>query len=65
MGHLTFDQLDIRMLGDDAALVLGRWRLDRTPDSVGGNVSLLMRVIDGQWRITHDHTSVSPPEAPP
>jgi ketosteroid isomerase-like protein len=57
MGQLTFSELQIRMVASQCALVLGRWQLDRAPDPVGGNFSLVMRVIDGQWRIVHDHTS--------
>jgi uncharacterized protein (TIGR02246 family) len=57
MGRLTFSELQVRMLCPEAALVLGRWQLDREPDPVGGNFSLVLRVIDGEWRIIHDHTS--------
>ncbi len=39
------------------ALVLGRWRLQRKRDPVGGNFSLLFRRIAGRWLIVHDHTS--------
>jgi beta-aspartyl-peptidase (threonine type) len=56
MGHLTFSDLDIVMLGRDAALVLGRWRLERDKP-VGGNYTLVLRRIGGQWLIIHDHTS--------
>ena len=31
MGHLTFDGLEVTPLGDAAALMLGRWHLDRDP----------------------------------
>jgi len=66
MGHLEFSDLEVQMLGKDAALVLGRWHLTREPDSVGGNFSLVFELIDGQWTIIHDHTSVTPAEeAPP
>ena len=56
MGELSFDQLEITPLGDAAALVLGRWQLKRT-EPIGGNFSLVLRKIDGAWRIIHDHTS--------
>jgi ketosteroid isomerase-like protein len=56
MGHLTFDGLEVFPLGDSAALVLGRWHLDRN-GPVGGNFSLVFRKIDGAWVIVHDHTS--------
>lgn len=60
MGRLTFDQLEIQPLGDEAALVLGRWQLDRPPDNPGGLFSLVFQRIDGRWVIIHDHTSLTP-----
>ncbi len=56
MGRLTFSDLEITMLGRDGALVLGRWRLERD-QPVGGNFTLVLRLIDGRWLIIHDHTS--------
>lgn len=59
MGTLTFGNLQTTMLGDEAALVLGEWNLDRG-EPIGGNFSLVLRKIDGAWVIIHDHTSVTP-----
>jgi ketosteroid isomerase-like protein len=42
-----------------AALVLGRWHLKRETDSIGGNFSLVFRLIDEKWLIIHDHTSLN------
>lgn len=58
MGRLTFDGLEVFPLGDSAALMLGRWHLDRNPAPVGGNFSLVFRKIAGAWVIVHDHTSM-------
>jgi beta-aspartyl-peptidase (threonine type) len=58
MGQLAFDELEVTPLGRSAALVLGRWRLDREGDPQAGNFSLVFRKIDGRWVIVHDHTSV-------
>ena len=57
MGTLTFSELEITPLGHDAALVLGRWRLDRANGPVGGVFSLVLRKFPEGWRIIHDHTS--------
>ena len=57
MGKLQFENLEITLLGDDAALVLGRWQLDRSTEPVSGNFSLVLRKLDGKWLIVHDHTS--------
>jgi ketosteroid isomerase-like protein len=49
--------LEIRPLGDAAALVLGQWKLDGLSAPLGGNFTLVFRKIDGGWVIVHDHTS--------
>jgi beta-aspartyl-peptidase (threonine type) len=58
MGNLDFTQLEVRPLGEEAALVLGNWHLERKshPD-VGGNFTLILQRIDERWLIVHDHTS--------
>mgnify|MGYP002622532027 CR=1 FL=1 len=58
MGTLTFSELEVTMLGEEAALVLGRWALERDAP-VEGNFSLVFRKLDDAWVIIHDHTSVS------
>lgn len=60
MGQLRFNQLELQPLGDEAALVLGRWRVQPAGDGEPreGNFSLVFRRIDGRWVIVHDHTSV-------
>ena len=57
MGQLRLGGLEITPLGDAAALVLGKWRLDGLGEPVGGNFTIVFRKIDGRWVIVHDHTS--------
>ncbi len=57
MGQLEFGNLEITALGADAALVMGEWQLTRKPDDVGGNFTLILRRLEGEWVIVHDHTS--------
>lgn len=62
MGTLRFDELDIRVLARDWALVFGRWQLERENDRPGGLFTLVLQyredLIEGAgWRIVHDHTS--------
>jgi len=61
MGHLAFEILDVRALGDDGAVVLGRWRLTGTPAAGGGVFSLAFLRTAAGWRIVHDHTSSDAP----
>jgi ketosteroid isomerase-like protein len=57
MGKLTFSDIKITFLASDAALVLGRWQLDRKKDKPHGVFTLLFRRTPAGWRIVHDHTS--------
>ena len=50
--------IEVFPLGDDAALARGAWRLDMTDGKEPhGLFTLLLRRLDGAWRIVHDHTS--------
>jgi uncharacterized protein (TIGR02246 family) len=60
MGELEFSELEFRLLGPDAALVLGHWHLKREKGDVGGVFTLVWQRFPGGWRIIHDHTSVVP-----
>ena len=60
MGTLTFSGLEVTVLCDDAALVLGRWHLEREAGPTGGVFSLVLRRFPEGWRIIADHTSVVP-----
>ncbi len=57
MGRLRFSGLEITLLGPEAALVLGRWELERESDHPGGVFTLVARKFPEGWRIIHDHTS--------
>jgi ketosteroid isomerase-like protein len=62
MGTLDFQDLEFRSLGPDAALVLGKWHLQRQAGDVGGVFTLVFQRFSEGWRIVHDHTTQSPPE---
>ncbi len=57
MGRLRFDGIEFHRCSDNVVLVLGNWYLERIDDAPRGNFSLVWKVIDGQWRIIHDHSS--------
>lgn len=61
MGTLAFSELDINILGRDAAFIIGRWALDLEkagkPDRPGGVFTLIARKFPEGWRIVSDHTS--------
>jgi ketosteroid isomerase-like protein len=62
MGTLDFQELELRSLGPDAALVLGKWHLQREAGDVGGIFTLVFQKFPEGWHIIHDHTTQSPPE---
>jgi uncharacterized protein (TIGR02246 family) len=61
---LRFEQIEVHPLGREHALALGRYVLFRPEEggeeSSSGYFSLVLRNMDGDWRIVHDHTSASP-----
>ena len=65
MGTLTFSDLEINSLGPEAALVVGRWRLEREHDRPVGIFTLVLRRFPEGWRIIHDHTSMVATTASP
>jgi len=61
MGTLSFTELSVEPLGDDAALVFGHWSLARDSDRPHGLFTLLLRKMPDGWKITRDHTSAAAP----
>lgn len=57
MGRLYFSDIDITVLSPEAAMVFGKWQLDRENDKPWGLFTLLLRKTAVGWRIVHDHTS--------
>ena len=57
MGTLTFSDLEITVLSNDAAVVLGSWSLARANDNPHGKFTLVFRKFKDGWKIVHDHTS--------
>ena len=60
MGKLVFSDLQIELLGADAAFVRGAWQLtvedSKTPH---GLFTLVFRKFSDGWKIVHDHTSAA------
>jgi uncharacterized protein (TIGR02246 family) len=58
MGRLGFDAVEVLPFGPDAAAARGAFRLRMKDGSEPhGLFTLLLRRVDGAWRIVHDHTS--------
>ena len=60
MGHLSFSELDVRLVAPNVAIVVGRFALARAPEAGGpasGIFTLVARKSATAWKIIHDHTS--------
>ncbi len=57
MGLLTFGIKKIEFIAKNQAFVLGSWHLKREKDEPKGYFTLLLRKIDGQWKVVSDHSS--------
>jgi uncharacterized protein (TIGR02246 family) len=59
-GILTFSEIEVRPLGEDYALALGRFALKRFAAGGGdaaGRFTLVLRRTAKGWKIIHDHSS--------
>ncbi|MCY1505080.1 hypothetical protein D9M68_392750 [compost metagenome] len=57
MGFLTFGIKKVDLIAKDRAFVLGSWHLKREKDELKGYFTLLLRKIDGAWKVVVDHSS--------
>jgi hypothetical protein len=62
-GRLTFCDLDIQMLGPDAAQLVGHYDLERPDHPQHGVNTRLFRKIGGRWVIVLNHVSSLDPPA--
>jgi ketosteroid isomerase-like protein len=60
MGKLTFSELQVEVLAPDAAVIFGRFSLQREKDRPHGIFTLVARKFGEGWRIVADHTSAAP-----
>ena len=58
MGTLQFDEMETTVLGDDAALVMGHWKIQTSNRNYEGRFSLIWQKRNGEWKIIHDHSSL-------
>jgi len=57
MGVLRFDGVEVHMISDDTAWVIGSWWLEMEDSSPHGAFTLIFKRTDDGWRIIHDHSS--------
>jgi uncharacterized protein (TIGR02246 family) len=65
MGKLSFSELEVELLGPDAAMARARWKLVTSKETLGGLFTLILKKFPDGWKIVHDHTSrADPPQGP-
>ena len=57
MGTLITDDYEIVILSPDAAIAHGHWKLEGRDGTPSGLYTLVMRKIDGAWKIVSDTTT--------
>lgn len=57
MGQLSFDIIGIKQLSPEYYYVVGKWMLKRSIGDLSGHFDLLLKKIEGAWRIISDHSS--------
>jgi ketosteroid isomerase-like protein len=56
MGKLSFDILQVKQLSSEYFFVTGKWMLRRTAGDLNGLYTLVIRKINGSWKIIVDHS---------
>jgi ketosteroid isomerase-like protein len=57
MGKLKFNIITIKRISPEYFFVVGKYTLFRTIGDASGHYTLLIRKIEGEWRIVCDHSS--------
>jgi ketosteroid isomerase-like protein len=57
MGFLTFGIKKVELLTKDRAFVLGSWNVKQEKNELKGYFTLLLRKINGVWKVVVDHSS--------
>ncbi len=57
MGKLKFTIISKQALGSQFFSIIGKWELTRTVGNLSGHYTLLLKKINGEWKIISDHSS--------
>lgn len=57
MGRLHFNLLEFKQLTPELYFLVGQWHLQRAAGNLQGYFTLLIRKINGAWKIIADHSS--------
>lgn len=57
MGRLKSTIISMERLSPEYYFVVGKWALQRSAGDIGGSYTLLIRKMNGKWKIVCDHSS--------
>ena len=57
MGTLRFDGVEVHVIDDEMAWVIGSWWLEMDGSTPHGAFTLVFKKTEEGWRIIHDHSS--------
>lgn len=57
MGQLSFNNIQVKKLSEEYYFVVGKWMLKRNAGDLSGHYNLLIKNINGEWKIITDHSS--------
>jgi len=57
MGQLSFEIILVKKLSKEYFFVVGKWMLKRNAGDVNGHYNLLVKRLNGEWKIIADHSS--------
>ncbi len=57
MGQLSFNNIQVKKLSEEYYFVVGKWMLKRNAGDLSGHYNLLIKRINGEWKIITDHSS--------
>ena len=60
MGTIAYADLDVSVLAPDAATAFATWSFEHEGTRVAGVFTLVFRLLEGKWRIVHDHSTAFP-----
>jgi ketosteroid isomerase-like protein len=56
-GELAFNDIQVELIGEEGAFVRAKWKTVMKKETTEGLFTLVLKKVDGEWRIVHDHTS--------
>ena len=57
MGTMRISELEIDTVSDESAIVAGKWTLQQVNDVTSGQITSVLKRVEGTWKITAEHVA--------